>query len=795
MNLFQELQRRNVFRVTIGYLISAWLLAQVADLVLENIGAPDWVIQTILLVLALGLPVVVFFSWAYEVTPEGIKREAEVDRSDSITHVTGRKLDKAIIAMLVVALGYFIWEARFADGPEPDVNEVVQVPATAQEQSAPGVEIPPPESDTSQPDRLSIAVLPFENRSNLDEDQYFTDGIHDDLLTTIAKIGSMKVISRTSVMEYRGTTKKIPEIAEELGVAHVLEGGIQRAGNQVRINVQLIDAKTDEHLWAEIFDRELTVENLFAIQSEISTQIAQALEAALTPEEQRRIDAMPTNNLAAYEAYLLGKQLMATRRVADLRGAIEQFQKAVDLDPGFALAWVGLADSHDLFTGYRREPASTSLDVRQDAVDKALALDPELGEAWISQAQIYMDLDQPIEAESAYRKGLELSPNYAQGYLWYGSSFSEDDLRAREQLELAYRARELEPRSSIAGENLAYALFGVGLYDRAVDELERIIALDPDFPGAYHQLQDHYQYNTGEFSRSLEYAIRFTELDPENPDGWRHQAEAFVNVGDYETARSIQQKIAELNPDHYFAGWIDFLIATRTGNEAAFRETVNWILPRSQDLKWLIGLLADGHVMIGDLESARELYLRAEPGWADPVEWDRLVGIWVSDSCIMSWLFLNSGDETLGAGLLELALEVHEVRLPAVTEHPTGPTRKSVISPTVTPKKPWTACRPSLITGISWVGSPGCAVPFMTPFGRSLASWKCRNSTNAKLQFSGKRLRRWSRPAALRVSAKYLGSDLKGGRNQWPNAGNNFCSDPYYFASYSKTRKTWPAGP
>ena len=520
------------------------------------------------------------------------------------------------------------------------------------------------------PDRLSIAVLPFENRSKqLDEDQYFTDGIHDDLLTTIAKIGSMKVISRTSVMEYRGTTKKIPEIAEELGVAHVLEGGIQRAGNQVRINVQLIDANTDEHLWAEIYDRELTVENLFAIQSEISTHIAKALQAALTPEEKRRIDSMPTNNLMAYEAYLLGKQLIATRRVADLRVAIQQFQKAADLDPGFALAWVGVADSHELFNAYRRAPVSTSLDVRQNAVDKALALDPELGEAWISQAQIYMDLDRPDEAASAYRKGLELSPNYAQGYLWYASSMSRDVLRARERLELAYRARELEPRSSNAGESLAHALFGVGLYDRAVDELNRIIALDPDFPGAYHQLLDHYQYNTGEFSRSLEYAIRFTELDPENPDGWRHQAEAFVHVGDYETARAIQQQIAELNPENFFAGWVDYLIAIRTGNAAAFREAVNWILPRSQDLSWLHGLIADGYILIGDLPGAREFYLSTEPGWSDPAAWDGLVRIWPSDACIVAWMFIELGDEALGAGLLEQALELHEVRLPAVTKH------------------------------------------------------------------------------------------------------------------------------
>jgi len=220
---------------------------QIADVVLNNITAPDWVFQVLMLFLAVGLPIAVIFAWAFEMTPEGLKREHEVDRSQSITGVTGRKLNNVITILLVLALAYFVWESRIADEP------------------------------AAQASRLSIAVLPFVNRSNRQEDEFFTTGIHDDLLTTIAKIGSLKVISRTSVMEYKDTTKKIPQIARELGVANILEGGIQRTGNQVRINVQLIDAVTDEHLWAEIYDRELTAENIFAIQSEISKAIAEAL--------------------------------------------------------------------------------------------------------------------------------------------------------------------------------------------------------------------------------------------------------------------------------------------------------------------------------------------------------------------------------------------------------------------------------------------------------------------------------------------------------------------------------------
>ncbi len=344
MSLFNELKRRNVFRVAVGYIVSSWLLVQVADLVLENIGSPDWVIQTIMLVIALGFPVVVFFSWAYEVTPEGIKRESEIDRSQSITHVTGRKLDYSILVVVILALGYFIWETQFSDRG-PGVAESPGLAAEVESEVAAAVH---ESAETLLADTRSIAILPFENRSNREEDQFFTDGIHDDLLSTIAKIGALKVISRTSVSEYRDTTKKLPQIAQELGVANIVEGGVQRSGAQVRINVQLIDAATDEHLWAEIYDRELTTENLFAIQSEISRAIAEALQAALSPAEEQRIDSKPTDNLLAYDAYLRGRQLMESREAAKLKLAIGEFSKAVELDPGFALAWVGVADSNRL---------------------------------------------------------------------------------------------------------------------------------------------------------------------------------------------------------------------------------------------------------------------------------------------------------------------------------------------------------------------------------------------------------------------------------------------------------------
>ena len=263
MSLIAELKRRNVFRVGVAYAIVAWLLIEVSSVLLPTFKVPEWVFQAFVILVVLGFPLTLVIAWAFEMTPEGIKREAEVDRTESVRHSTGRKLDFAIIGLLAVAVVYFAVD-KFVLQAEPEQAEVVaeQVPA-----AEPIVR------------ERSIAVLPFANRSANQEDAFFVDGIHDDILTHISRISALKVISRTSVMKYRDTTKNLMTIGEELGVATVLEGGVQRAGNQVRVNVQLIDAATDDHLWSDIYDRQLTAANIFAIQTEIATAIADALRA------------------------------------------------------------------------------------------------------------------------------------------------------------------------------------------------------------------------------------------------------------------------------------------------------------------------------------------------------------------------------------------------------------------------------------------------------------------------------------------------------------------------------------
>jgi TolB-like protein len=409
MSFFTELKRRNVFRVGIAYIVAAWLLAQVADLVLDVIGASDIVLRTVVALLALGFVPAVIFSWVYEMTPEGIKRETEVDRGESITDHTAKKLDMVTIGLLVVAIA-FVAIDRFLpkQGPAPIPTGGIQVFDDSEEKLEPAPVLV---------DDKSIAVLPFANRSNQDDDLFFTDGIHDDLLTQLAKIRDLKVISRTSVMDYRDTKKNIREIAEELGVATIVEGGVQKVGSRVRINAQLIETASDRHLWAESFDRELTAENIFEIQSEIAREIARAVAANLTPEEEQSLAEVPTRSLAAYEAYLRARDHMYSSNytVTQSIEAEPWLEKAIALDPAYV-------DAHALLAAVYGQKYWRSLDTSEEilrkyrgTVDKALQLNPESPSALLASADYHyrVENDYPKSLQ-LIRKALERAPGNAR---------------------------------------------------------------------------------------------------------------------------------------------------------------------------------------------------------------------------------------------------------------------------------------------------------------------------------------------------------------------------------------------
>jgi TolB-like protein len=360
MPLLAELRRRNVFRVAIAYLVAAWVLLQVADVLLPALRLPDWSITLVAVLLTLGFVPALIGAWVFELTPEGLRRESEVDRSASITRDTGRKLNIATIVLVLIGIALLAAD-RYLPGEAGRSAE------------------PAADTDTVP----VIAVLPFQATGS-DDGGFLASGLHDDLLTMLHKIGAYRVLSRTSVMEYGETTKNMREIGAELGASHILEGGVQARGNRVRINAQLIDAAADEHIWADIYDEELTATNLFDIQAKLATAIAEQLRRTLSPEDRVIVDEVPTKNTEAYAAYLQALDILNSEGLFNNRRAVEQLEKAVEADPSFALAWARLSEARSRMARALDDP--NFREAALSALAEARALKPDLLEAEIAWA-------------------------------------------------------------------------------------------------------------------------------------------------------------------------------------------------------------------------------------------------------------------------------------------------------------------------------------------------------------------------------------------------------------------------
>ena len=669
MSFFDELKRRNVIRVAIAYVVVGWLIMQFADVVLNNIEAPGWVFQVIMLVLAIGLPLVLLFAWAFEMTPEGIKREKDVDRSQSITPHTGKKLNNTILILMALAIGYLLFD-KFSTPAQPGSDHFSQQTTgqttdTSEKSALTPVEaIPEPAVN-----RQSIAVLPFDNRSRNVDDEYFTEGIHDDLLTNLARIASLKVISRTSVTQYKDTEKTIPQIAEELGVATVMEGAVQRSGDTVRINVQLIDAQTDEHLWAEIFDRELTAENLFAIQSEISQKIAEALEATLSPEETQRINNFPTQSMEAYNAYLRGRQLLPQRNAKDLALAMESFEEAVKLDPGFALAWVGIAESANLLEVHGTLNPDTKNQIMQSAIDNALQIDPNLGEAYVSQGSLLDDLGQSEQSEAAYKRAIELSPNYATAYHWYSILINDTNDRLQESLALINKAEQLDPLSPIIKQNIAGLYSRMGRYDEAEATYKQILAANPEFSsGMVNMGWSLYGLDKGRLDEGITITRAAHRVDPGKISSLIVEYTFWIGLGDYQRAQIVYQQMETLDAGHRWLPAAKGYTAIRQGRYAAAKEEGLYLLQNFNSLapqRHAFRILARS----GAYEQARIVLLKIEPRYSDPEQWSDILNEGTGDACIVGLTLLRTGDEQLGRELLTVSANYWEQTAPLYIQH------------------------------------------------------------------------------------------------------------------------------
>jgi len=563
---FAELKRRNVFRVGIAYLVIAWLTLQIVDVLVPILDLPETAGKLVFLLLVVGLPIALIFAWAFEMTPEGLKREKDVDRSTSIRPQTGRKLDFAIIGILTVALGFSLYLHWGDDEHAVEVDdENPEIVATE--------------------GRQSIAVLPFANRSAIADDEFFVDGVHDDLLTKLAKISALKVISRTSVMQYRGTEKNMRTIGEELGVKTLLEGGIQRAGDQVRINVQLIDATTDEHLWAETYNMQLTAANIFEIQERISTEITTALKTTLSPEEKNQLAARPTQNLEAYEAYLLGRQTMRTRTSEKVNAAIGEFRRAAELDDEFALAFVGLAEATMILNTYGGLGKSEMLDIAGQAVARAFELDDQSGEAYTVRGGLQEYTGQLAEAERDYLRAIELAPSFTTAYHWYGLILMNSLGEADKAEDIFRQAVELDPLAANIRANHAFALHALGRNGQATEEAKRALEIEPGQPDALGFFLYFNTWVAGDLAEAVRWGNRLMIADPVQS---HMMAYAYLALGDIDTAK-IWMNIAQTRfPDNANANPVNAILHLAQSEVELAGMIANDALKNSGDNYWSV---------------------------------------------------------------------------------------------------------------------------------------------------------------------------------------------------------------
>ena len=479
MSLIAELKRRNVIRMAGLYLVGAWLITQVAGTVLPAFDVPGWALRGVIIVLAIGFAPALAFAWMFELTPQGIKRDAEVNPGQSIAAMTARRMDRAIIAVLILALVYFAAD-KFVLAPQRAAEQGQAVKELASTHAAQTADKAGARDSEAHAIR-SIAVLPLDNYSGDASQDYFAEGITDQLTTDLAIISQLRVISRGSTMQFKGEHRPAtPEIARLLDVDAVLEGSVVRVGDKVRITAQLIDARADKHLWAQNFER--SSRDVLALQDELASAIAHEIDVHLTPSEKSRLTHAESVNPAAYDAYLKGRFFFNRPSDENLARAIALFEEAVKLDPKFAPAYSGLSDAY-LWAAFNEGvlTASEGKPKAKAAAEQAIALDDASAEAHTSMAvyKSWFEFDW-AGSEREFRRAFALNPNYAFAHDQFGLVLSFQGRYAESEAEIK-RAAELDPLDPQIPIDGLMALAWQGKYQAAREAVARAAELDPTF--------------------------------------------------------------------------------------------------------------------------------------------------------------------------------------------------------------------------------------------------------------------------------------------------------------------------
>ncbi|NIV18216.1 MAG: tetratricopeptide repeat protein [Woeseiaceae bacterium] len=545
LSLWSELQRRNVVRVGVAYAVVGWLLIQIADVILPTFDAPRWMMQILISVVILGFPVAAVLAWIYELTPMGVKRSDDVLRQTSIRWLTGRRLDGAIISLLVVAVVFLVYENYVSKGIE--------------------------KLNTANP--VSVAVLAFENHGKDAADEYFADGLADELLGVLGRIRELKVASRTASFYFKDKDVDIDTIARTLMVGHVLSGSVRRDGERVRITAMLDDTENQGLLWTETYEEKF--EALLDIQTDIAQSVASAIVPVLSPDSQFLVETSPTKSAEAYDVYLRGRNYL--RKPAEeesLASAVKLFDRAVDLDRRFAEAYAGLCDAHLGAYEFARNPES--FEKAEEACHRALTLDDSLWEVHVALGNLYLTNGQPDNAIVELESAIAAQPNAVESYLVLAKTYARQDkpelaesmfLRA-EEVEAGYwgvhrdfgnflnaqsrfaeaierhiRVTELAPDSGIGHDNLGRTYLSIGEFDKA----ESAFNSSP-LPSRWtYTNRGLVYYYRGEYSKAVEDHKRAIELAPQVHASWGYLADAYRFMpGEEDNGRKAYERAIEL---------------------------------------------------------------------------------------------------------------------------------------------------------------------------------------------------------------------------------------------------------